>query len=125
LTACGRTWSASCRGFQARKSRWATPEALAALTEGCGREALRVGSGISIPVAAEWATRFPDVDVLIAAVKDPGSCARCPNESRCVPTLQRAIVSHATLLSRLNASVGQPDLNNESLVLQTKEAPDV
>ena len=88
-------------GFDA--SGWAAADALATMTEAYGREAVEIGAGGSIPFIADLVELFPGAQILITGVEDPDSRAHSPNESVHLPTFQRAILSEALLLSRLNA----------------------
>jgi len=89
--------------FLVDSSGWAAEDALATMTEAYGREAVEIGAGGSIPFIADLVELFPGAQILITGVEDPESRAHSPNESVHLPTFQRAILSEALLLSRLNA----------------------
>jgi len=89
--------------FLVDSSGWAAKDALETMTEAYGREAVEIGAGGSIPFIADLVELFPGAQILITGVEDPDSRAHSPNESVHLPTFQRAILSEALLLSRLNA----------------------
>lgn len=89
--------------FLVDASGWAATEALDTMREGWGAEPVEIGAGGSIPFIADLVERFPDAQILITGVEDPGSRAHSPNESLHLPTLHRAILAEALLLDRLNA----------------------
>jgi acetylornithine deacetylase/succinyl-diaminopimelate desuccinylase-like protein len=64
---------------------------------------VEIGAGGSIPFIADLVEMFPAAQILITGVEDPESRAHSPNESLHLPTLKRAILAEALLLSRLNA----------------------
>lgn len=82
---------------------WAAEDALATMHEAYGASAVQMGSGGSIPFIADLVQRYPDAQILITGVEDPDTRAHSPNESLHLPTLQRAILAEALLLSRLNS----------------------
>jgi len=45
---------------------------------------------------------FPAAQILVTGIEDPGSRAHSPNESLHLGVFQRAILSEALLLARLN-----------------------
>jgi acetylornithine deacetylase/succinyl-diaminopimelate desuccinylase-like protein len=89
--------------FLVDASGWAAEDALAAMKEAYGAEAVQMGSGGSIPFIADLVERYPDAQILITGVEDPDTRAHSPNESLHLPTLQRAILAEALLLSRMNS----------------------
>ena len=89
--------------FLVDTSGWAAEDALATMTEAYGRDAVEIGAGGSIPFIADLVELFPGAQILITGVEDPDSRAHSPNESVHLPTFQRAILSEALLLARLNA----------------------
>jgi acetylornithine deacetylase/succinyl-diaminopimelate desuccinylase-like protein len=89
--------------FLVDSSGWAAKDALETMTEAYGRDAVEIGAGGSIPFIADLVELFPGAQILITGVEDPESRAHSPNESVHLPTFQRAILSEALLLSRLNA----------------------
>ncbi len=82
---------------------WAAEDALATMQEAWGVEPVQMGSGGSIPFIADLVARYPEAQILITGVEDPDTRAHSPNESLHLPTLQRAILSEALLLARLNS----------------------
>ncbi len=82
---------------------WAAEDALATMQEAWGAEPVQMGSGGSIPFIADLVARYPEAQILITGVEDPDTRAHSPNESLHLPTLQRAILSEALLLARLNS----------------------
>ena len=82
---------------------WAAEDALETMQEAWGAEAVQMGSGGSIPFIADLVERYPDAQILITGVEDPDARAHSPNESLHLPTLQRAILSEALLLARMNS----------------------
>ena len=82
---------------------WAAEDALETMREAWGAEAVQMGSGGSIPFIADLVERYPDAQILITGVEDPDARAHSPNESLHLPTLQRAILSEALLLARMNS----------------------
>ncbi|MGN6502377.1 MAG: dipeptidase [Pseudolysinimonas sp.] len=89
--------------FLVDTSGWAASEALDAMAEAFGNEAVLMGSGGSIPFIADLVERYPAAQILITGVEDPDARAHSPNESLHLPTFQHAILSEALLLARLNA----------------------
>ena len=89
--------------FLVDASGWAAEDALAAMKEAYGAEAVQMGSGGSIPFIADLVERYPNAQILITGVEDPDTRAHSPNESLHLPTLQRAILTEALLLSRMNS----------------------
>ncbi|WP_395638939.1 dipeptidase [Pseudolysinimonas sp.] len=94
--------------FLVDASGWAAADALATMSEAYGREAVEIGAGGSIPFIADLVELFPGAQILITGVEDPDSRAHSPNESVHLPTFQRAILSEALLLSRLDARALEP-----------------
>ncbi len=88
--------------FLVDSSGWAAADALETMAEAWGSDAVEVGAGGSIPFIADLVEMFPSAQILITGVEDPDSRAHSPNESLHLPTLQRAILAEALLLSRLN-----------------------
>jgi len=89
--------------FLVDTSGWAAEDALSAMKESYGAEAVQMGSGGSIPFIADLVARYPNAQILITGVEDPDTRAHSPNESLHLPTLQRAILAEALLLSRMNS----------------------
>ncbi|MGB3909476.1 MAG: dipeptidase [Pseudolysinimonas sp.] len=93
--------------FLVDSSGWAAADAVETMGEAWGTEAVEIGAGGSIPFISDLVEMFPAAQILITGVEDPDSRAHSPNESLHLPTLQRAILSEALLLSRLNARSGE------------------
>ncbi|HEU0206834.1 MAG TPA: dipeptidase [Pseudolysinimonas sp.] len=89
--------------FLVDASGWAAEDALAAMNEAYGAEAVQMGSGGSIPFIADLVERYPNAQILITGVEDPDTRAHSPNESLHLPTLQHAILTEALLLARMNS----------------------
>jgi acetylornithine deacetylase/succinyl-diaminopimelate desuccinylase-like protein len=89
--------------FLVDSSGWAAADALETMSEAWDAEAVEIGAGGSIPFIADLVEMFPAAQILITGVEDPDSRPHSPNESVHLPTLQRAILSEAFLLARLNA----------------------
>lgn len=89
--------------FLVDTSGWAAADALETMGEAWDAEAVEIGAGGSIPFIADLVEMFPAAQILITGVEDPDSRPHSPNESVHLPTLQRAILSEAFLLARLNA----------------------
>ncbi|NBU22480.1 MAG: M20/M25/M40 family metallo-hydrolase [Actinobacteria bacterium] len=80
------------------KQGWAAELAKEILGKVWPQPAVEIGVGGSIPFIAEFATVFPDAQILVTGVEDPDSRAHSPNESQHLPTLKRAISAEALLL---------------------------
>jgi acetylornithine deacetylase/succinyl-diaminopimelate desuccinylase-like protein len=93
--------------FLVDSSGWAAADALETMGEAWATEAVEIGAGGSIPFIADLVDMFPAAQILITGVEDPDSRAHSPNESLHLPTLRRAILSEALLLSRLNGRSGE------------------
>jgi acetylornithine deacetylase/succinyl-diaminopimelate desuccinylase-like protein len=89
--------------FLVDASGWAAEDAMAAMKEAYGAEAVQMGSGGSIPFIADLVARYPKAQILITGVEDPDTRAHSPNESLHLPTLERAILAEALLLARMNS----------------------
>ncbi|TXN30702.1 dipeptidase [Lacisediminihabitans profunda] len=89
-------------GFLVDTSGWAVSEVKTAMTEAWGAEVVEMGVGGSIPFIAELVSVFPTAQILVTGVEDPGTRAHSPNESLHLGVFQRAILSEALLLARLN-----------------------
>jgi acetylornithine deacetylase/succinyl-diaminopimelate desuccinylase-like protein len=83
---------------------WAADEALVAMTEAWGAPPVLAGVGGSIPFISQLAETFPTAQVLVTGVEDPETRAHSPNESLHLGVLQRAVLTEALLLGRLNAA---------------------
>ena len=75
--------------------------ALAGLREGFGTEPVRIGTGGSIPIVAEFAERNPDAAILLTAVVDPTSRMHSDNESLDLGDLAKATHAEALFLQNL------------------------
>jgi len=87
--------------FTARSAERAYRCARSALNEAWGRAAVDAGSGGSIPFVTAYAGLFPDAEILITGVADPGARAHGSNESLHLATFERACLAEALLLGRL------------------------
>ena len=68
-----------------------------------GREPVDMGMGGSIPFIAEFAAAFPDAEILVTGVEDPGTQAHSVNESLHLGVLERAATSEALFLEALGS----------------------
>ena len=75
--------------------------ARSALDEAWGRPAVDAGAGGSIPFVTAYAGLFPDAEILITGVEDPGARAHGSNESLHLATFERACLAEALLLRNL------------------------
>ena len=89
-------------GFLVDTTGWAVAEAKTAMTDAWGVEAVETGIGGSIPFIADLVELFPSAQILVTGVEDPDSRAHSPNESLHLGVFQRAILTEAVLLARLN-----------------------
>jgi acetylornithine deacetylase/succinyl-diaminopimelate desuccinylase-like protein len=89
-------------GFLVDTSAWAVAEAKTSMTDAWGVEAVEMGVGGSIPFIADLVELFPGAQILVTGVEDPDSRAHSPNESLHLGVFQRAILTEAVLLARLN-----------------------
>lgn len=89
-------------GFLVDTSGWAVAEAITAMADGWGRDAVETGIGGSIPFIADLVEMFPSAQILVTGVEDPDSRAHSPNESLHLGVFKRAILAEAILLARLN-----------------------
>jgi acetylornithine deacetylase/succinyl-diaminopimelate desuccinylase-like protein len=89
-------------GFLVDTSDWAVGEAKTSMTDAWGVEAIEMGVGGSIPFIADLVELFPRAQILVTGVEDPDSRAHSPNESLHLGVFQRAILTEAVLLARLN-----------------------
>src|SRR5690349_17730513 len=87
--------------FTARSGGRAYRSARSALKEAWGRPAVDAGAGGSIPFVTAYAGLFPDAEILITGVEDPGTRAHGSNESLHLATFERACVAEALLLRNL------------------------
>jgi len=89
-------------GFLVDTAGWAVAEAETAMTDAWDRTAVETGIGGSIPFIADLVEVFPEAQILVTGVEDPDSRAHSPNESLHLGVFQRAILTEAVLLARLN-----------------------
>ena len=68
-----------------------------------GCEPIDMGMGGSIPFIAEFAAAFPDAEILVTGVEDPGTQAHSINESLDLGVLERAAISEALFLKALGS----------------------
>jgi acetylornithine deacetylase/succinyl-diaminopimelate desuccinylase-like protein len=61
-----------------------------------------MGVGGSIPFIADLVERFEHAQILVTGVEDPDSRAHSPNESLHLGVFQRAVLTEALLLAKLN-----------------------
>ena len=72
-----------------------------ALTEAFGAPAVDVGVGGSIPFVTAYARHFPDAEILVTGIEDPGTSAHGPNESLHLALFEHACEAEALFLARL------------------------
>ena len=87
--------------FSARPGGHAYQAVHSALDEAWGRPAVDAGAGGSIPFVTAYAGLFPDAEILITGVEDPGTRAHGSNESLHLATFERACLAEALLLRNL------------------------
>ena len=87
--------------FTARTGGRAYQAARSALEQAWGRPAVDAGAGGSIPFVTAYARLFPDAEILITGVEDPGTRAHSSNESLHLATFERACLAEALLLRNL------------------------
>jgi cysteinylglycine-S-conjugate dipeptidase len=87
--------------FTARSGGRAYHAARSALGEAWGTSAVDAGAGGSIPFVTAYAGLFPDAEILITGVEDPGTRAHGSNESLHLATFERACLAEALLLRNL------------------------
>jgi acetylornithine deacetylase/succinyl-diaminopimelate desuccinylase-like protein len=87
--------------FTARSDGRAYRCARSALHEAWGTAAVDAGLGGSIPFVTAYAGLFPDAEILITGVEDPGARAHGCNESLHLATFERACLAEALLLGHL------------------------
>ena len=75
--------------------------ARAAFRQAWGTDAIDMGVGGSIPFIAAFAAAFPEAEILVTGVEDPGTQAHSINESLDLGVLERAATSEALLLAAL------------------------
>jgi cysteinylglycine-S-conjugate dipeptidase len=87
--------------FLVDTSGWAVAEAKDAMHQAWGVEPLETGIGGSIPFISTLVENFPEAQILVTGVEDPDSRAHSPNESLHLGVFQRAILTEAVLLAKL------------------------
>ncbi|MGL4340542.1 MAG: dipeptidase [Rhodoglobus sp.] len=87
--------------FVTDSADWAAAEVKDAMLQAWGVEPLETGIGGSIPFISTFAEFFPEAQVLVTGVEDPDSRAHSPNESLHLGVFQRAILTEAILLAKL------------------------
>jgi len=87
--------------FLVDTSGWAVQVAKDAMHEAWGAAPLETGIGGSIPFISDLVEVFPQAQILITGVEDPDSRAHSPNESLHLGVFQRAILTEAVLLAKL------------------------
>jgi acetylornithine deacetylase/succinyl-diaminopimelate desuccinylase-like protein len=92
---------AAAAPFTARSGGRAYSYARSALKEAWGTAAVDAGAGGSIPFVTAYAGLFPDAEILITGVEDPGTRAHGSNESLHLATFERACLAEALLLGHL------------------------
>ncbi|MCU1578174.1 MAG: dipeptidase [Rhodoglobus sp.] len=90
-------------GFLVDTTGWAVAEAKDAMHDAWGKPAVETGIGGSIPFISDLVNVFPDAQILITGVEDPDSRAHSPNESLHLGVFQRAILTEAVLLAKLES----------------------
>ena len=90
--------------FTARTGGRAYQAARSALEQAWGTAAVDAGAGGSIPFVTAYAGLFPDAEILITGVEDPGTRAHGANESLHLATFERACLAEALLLRHLALS---------------------
>ena len=93
--------------FTARSGGRAYRAARSALDEAWGSPAVDAGAGGSIPFVTAYAGLFPDAEILITGVEDPGTRAHGSNESLHLATFERACLAEALLLRNLAGAVSR------------------
>ncbi|CAN5358361.1 dipeptidase [soil metagenome] len=89
--------------FLVDTSGWAVAEAKDAMLQAWGAAPFETGIGGSIPFISDLVDVFPDAQILITGVEDPDSRAHSPNESLHLGVFQRAVLTEAVLLAKLES----------------------
>jgi len=87
--------------FLVDTSGWAVAEVKDAMHQAWGVAPLETGIGGSIPFISDLVEVFPGAQILVTGVEDPDSRAHSPNESLHLGVFQRAILTEAVLLAKL------------------------
>jgi len=77
-----------------------------AFRDAFGVEPVTIGQGGSIPMAAEFADRFPNATILVTAVCDPDSRMHGIDESLYLPDFAKAVHAEASFLAGLSGAGG-------------------
>lgn len=88
--------------FLADTSGSAAVAARRAMADAWGVNPVDMGVGGSIPFISDFVAVFPEAQILVTGVEDPDSRAHSPNESLHIGAFEKAIVTQALLLLRLN-----------------------
>ena len=91
--------------FLVDTTRWAARDAKDAMLAAWGVAPVEMGVGGSIPFIADLVERFEHAQILVTGVEDPDSRAHSPNESLHLGVFQRAVLTEALLLAKLNDRV--------------------
>ncbi|MET3769553.1 acetylornithine deacetylase/succinyl-diaminopimelate desuccinylase-like protein [Marisediminicola sp. UYEF4] len=81
---------------------WAVAEAKQSMADAWGVAPVETGVGGSIPFISDLVDVFPDAQILVTGVEDPGTKAHSPNESLHLGVFHRAVLTEAVLLARLD-----------------------
>lgn len=92
--------------FLVDTSGWAVAEVKRAMADAWGEEPVETGIGGSIPFISDLVRVFPKAEILVTGVEDPDSRAHSPNESLHLGVFERAILTEALFLARLNKRTG-------------------
>ena len=79
------------RGFDALKG---------AMEEAYGRELRTAGNGASIPICTAFAKHFPDAEIFLIGVEEPGCLIHAPNESVDPSEIEHLALAEAMFLER-------------------------
>ncbi|WP_298227380.1 dipeptidase [Gryllotalpicola sp.] len=88
--------------FLVDTSGWAATAVKQAMADAWGTAPVEAGIGGSIPFIADLVRVFPAAQILVTGVEDPDSRAHSPNESLHLGVFQRAILTEALFLARLD-----------------------
>jgi acetylornithine deacetylase/succinyl-diaminopimelate desuccinylase-like protein len=94
-----KDWGSGAWSVKARGAVY--DAAMNALSEGYGRQALKVGCGGSIPFVKPFAEALGGAPALLIGVEDPYTQAHSENESLLVSDLKKACVSQILLFEKL------------------------
>ena len=94
------------QSFLVDTSGWAVAGIREAMADAWGREPVDIGVGGSIPFIAELVAEFPSAQILVTGVEDPDGRAHSPNESLHLEAFEKAVLSEALFLARVDARRG-------------------